>query len=208
MMTNKNTIEVNVYKYYNMTSKEINLNDVLCGRGGLTNSHVGNKKFRCIVAEYQIEYLKARKNDKKDIAQKIVVLIKDNGGRFLQRRAKSDAWSISSDKRAVEKTSQALREGLDVRHKTVRPRKRIRKQDTTREGSSMNNQDNLAKRITIDSPKVNEIHQEDVSDITLESTIHSFEPIFAFSQHTIMAPPGTFSLGIISENDCDTILPV
>jgi len=208
MITNENTIEVNIYKYYNMISKKINPNDILCGRGGLTNSHFGNKSFRCVVAEYQLEYLKARKNDKKDIARKIVAQIKENGGRFLQRRANSDAWSISSDKRAVEKTSQALREGLDVRHKTVRPRKWMRKRDTTREGSSTNNQDNLAKGIAIDSPKVNEIHQVDVPDLALESTIHSFEPIFAFSPHTIMAPPGTFSLGTISENDCDTVLPV
>ena len=162
-----------VYKYYNMISKEINLNDVLCGRGGLTNLHVGNKSFRCVVAEYKLEYLKARKNDKKDIARKIVARIKENGGRFLQQRANSDDWSISSDKKAIEKTSQALREGLDVRHKTVRPRKWMRKRDTTREGSSTNNQDNLAKGIAIDSTKVNEIHQEDVPDLALESTIHS-----------------------------------
>ena len=126
MITNENTIEVIVYKYYNnmISNKEINPNDVLCGRGGLTNSHVGNQSFRCVVAEYQLEYLTARKSEKKGIAQKIVARIKENGGQFLQRSSanNSDAWSISSDKRAVEKTSQALREGLDVKHKTVRPK--------------------------------------------------------------------------------------
>ena len=46
----------------NMTnSAKINRNDVLCGRGGLTNSHVGNKHFRCVVAEYQLQYLRAKK---------------------------------------------------------------------------------------------------------------------------------------------------
>merc|ERR1712195_181331 len=148
MGTNENTIEViDYYKYYNMISnKEINPNDVLCGRGGLTNSHVGNQSFRCVVAEYQLEYLTARKSEKKGIAQKIVARIKENGGQFLQRSVNnSDNWSISSDKRAVEKTSQALREGLDVKHKTVRPRTWIRKRDTTKEGSSTNDQDNLVK---------------------------------------------------------------
>ena len=105
-----------------ISNKEINPNDVLCGRGGLTNSHVGNQSFRCVVAEYQLEYLTARQSDKKGICQKIVARIKENNGQFLQRSANSDAWSISSDKRAVEKTSQALREGLDVKHKTVRPK--------------------------------------------------------------------------------------
>ncbi|OEU08006.1 hypothetical protein FRACYDRAFT_271819 [Fragilariopsis cylindrus CCMP1102] len=192
-----------------ISNKEINPNDVLCGRGGLTNSHMGNQSFRGVVAEYQLVYLTARKSEKKGIAQKIVARIKENGGQFLQRSANnSDAWSISSDKRAVEKTSQALREGLDVKHKTVRPRNKwIRKRDiTTREqGSSTNNQDNLVQGIVIDSPKVNEIHQEDLPDLAPESsTIHSFEPIFAFSPHTRMAPPGT-----ISENDeCDTVLSV
>ena len=183
-----------------ISNKEINPNDVLCGRGGLTNSHVGNQSFRCVVAEYQLEYLTARKSEKKGIAQKIVARIKENGGQFLQRSANnSDAWSISSDKRAVEKTSQALREGLDVKHKTVRPRTWIRKRDTTREqGSRTNNQDNLVKGIVIDLPKVNEIHREDVPGLAPESTIHSFEPMFTFSPH-----PGT-----ISENDCDTVLPV
>jgi hypothetical protein len=218
LITNENTIKVIVYKNYrndNMISnKEINPNDVLCGRGGLTNSHVGNQSFRCVVAEYQLEYLTARKSEKKGIAQKIVARIKENGGQFLQRSSanNSDAWSISSDKRSVEKTSQALREGLDVKHKTVRPRTWIRKRDiTTREvGSSTNNQDNLVKGIVIDSSKVNEIHQEDLPDLAPESsTIHSFEPMFAFSPHTTMAPPGTFSPGTISENDeCDTVLPV
>merc|ERR1712166_728289 len=198
MGTNENTTEViDYYKYYNMISnKEINPNDVLCGRGGLTNSHVGNQSFRCVVAEYQLEYLTARKSEKKGIAQRIVARIKENCGQFLQRSANSDNWSISSDKRAVEKTSQALREGLDVKHKTVRPRNKwIRKRDTTRDSSRTNNQDNLVKGIAIDLPKVNEIHQEDLPDLAPESTIHSFEPIFAFSPHTRMAPPGTFSPG-------------
>ena len=126
MIKRENT---NKHCEYNMTGAEINSNDVLCGRGGLTNSHVGNKRFRDVVAEYQLEYLKARKNDKKGIARKILARIDDNGGRFLQRNVSSNVWSLASEKRALEKTSQALREGLDVRHKTLRPRKQVRKRD-------------------------------------------------------------------------------
>ena len=46
-----------------------------------------------------------------------------NGGRFLKRSNNSDVWVEVTDKKATEKTSQALREGLDVRHKTIRPEK-------------------------------------------------------------------------------------
>lgn len=38
-------------------------------------------------------------------------------------------WVAISDKKAQEKTSQALREGLDVRNHKVRPSKQIRRDD-------------------------------------------------------------------------------
>lgn len=117
----------------NNDSDSISPNDVLCGRGGLTNAHVGNKFFRKIVDEYQHEYLTARKSDKKLISNRIVERIRGNGGRFLkqekkQRRAvegvpSCDVWIEVPLKKALEKTSQALREGLDVRNGTVRPGK-------------------------------------------------------------------------------------
>ena len=110
-------------------SSEIGEHDVLCGRGGLTNSHIGNKHYRQIVADHQGEYLKARKRDKIIIAQRIVSIVKGNGGRFLKRSADGESWVAVSDKKAQEKTSQALREGLDVRNNKVRPSKQIRRDD-------------------------------------------------------------------------------
>ena len=113
----------------NTASSEIAENDVLCGRGGLTNSHIGNKHYRQIVQDHQAEYLKARKRDKITIAQRIVAIIHDNGGRFLKRSADGESWVLVTDKKAQEKTSQALREGLDVRNKKIRPSKQIRRDD-------------------------------------------------------------------------------
>lgn len=91
--------------------------DVLCGRGGATNNHVGNRCFRQLVACNQSHYLLAKKRDKKLIARSIVDNIRKRGGRFLKREVKSgsDHWVDVGDKKASEKTSQALREGLDVR---------------------------------------------------------------------------------------------
>lgn len=112
----------------------INEHDVLCGRGGLTNSHIGNKHYRHIVADHQEEYLKARKRDKILIAQRIVEIVKENGGRFLKRAGERN-WVPVSDKKAQEKTSQALREGLDVRNRKLRPSKQIRRDDDSSEYS-------------------------------------------------------------------------
>lgn len=96
------------------TTNTINDSDVLCGRGGATNNHVGNKMFRSMVSEHQREYLSAKKKDKALISQRIVRLVREQGGRFL-RRTNDGLWTDVGNKKATEKTSQALREGLDVR---------------------------------------------------------------------------------------------
>lgn len=93
--------------------------DVLCGRGGQTNNHEGNKAFRSIVSRHQEEYLGSRKKDKAAIARRIVSIIHDNGGKFIAKNSATGKWEEVTDKKAQEKTSQALREGLDVRKKTT-----------------------------------------------------------------------------------------
>lgn len=114
-----------------MMATTIGSNDVLCGRGGATNVHPGNKRFRAIVAHYMPNYLAARKKEKSIIARQIVDQIKKQGGRFLKRSDGNDTWTEVSDKKATEKTSQALREGLDVRHKTYRLEKMSRRDSDT-----------------------------------------------------------------------------
>ena len=94
--------------------------------GGATNSHEGNKRYRTIVSFHQADYLSAKKKDKVLYAKKIVAIVKANGGRFLKQDSQHK-WVEVSDKKATEKTSQALREGLDVRNHTVRPRKLARR---------------------------------------------------------------------------------
>lgn len=101
--------------------------DVLLGRGGVTNANPGNLCFRNIVADHQNEYLVARKKEKVLIARRIVAIVKQNGGRFLQKTdASVESWVQVSEKRAIEKAAQALREGIDARNKTIRPNKQIR----------------------------------------------------------------------------------
>lgn len=109
--------------------------DVLFGRGGATNQHVGNQVFRDLVAEQMPAYLSARKKDKVEISYRIVAAIKHDGGRFLKCCPDGISWVEVSDKRAREKTSQALREGLDVRHRTFRTDKRPRQDSKSNENN-------------------------------------------------------------------------
>ena len=47
-------------------------NDILCGRGGGTNAHSGNIKFRRLVAAHKLRYLAASKSDKPNVARDVV----------------------------------------------------------------------------------------------------------------------------------------
>eukprot|EP00978_Attheya_sp_CCMP212_P021472 scaffold62739_cov50-Attheya_sp.AAC.1 len=103
---------------------EITANDVLCGRGGIANSHSGNKYFREVVKKHQDAYLSAKKREKPEIAGNIVHLIRQRGGRFLGKDKDSGKWVDSGFEKARDKASQALREGA--------PEIRIRKWEEAR----------------------------------------------------------------------------
>lgn len=210
----------------NTQTSNINGHDVLLGRGGLTNSHIGNKNFRLVVAEYQPEYLVARKREKKEIAKRIVDRIHSSGGRFLRKSPVSDVWSEVTYNKALEKTSQSLRESLDVRHKKFRPEKVIQ----PREGVEKNprKRARLVKGLVMESPKLTGMsgpsnfsaakpvpsniarassHRgaDDIPDLEAEEGLGSasskFEPFFNF-----------YSLGTeqtqISEDDCGNVLEI
>jgi hypothetical protein len=99
-------------------------NDVLCGRGGETNHHPGNIRYRSLVKAYQKLYLLAKRRDKPKIAQCIVVSVRGVNGRFLKRTKnvnKGSAWVDVGNVKAREKTSQALREGAPNLRDNVNP---------------------------------------------------------------------------------------
>jgi len=93
------------------SSFEITDSDVLCGRGGMTNHHAGNIFFRKLVRMKQETYLQASKREKASVARDIVSFIRNMNppGRFLKKDGNS--WKDIGDRKAREKTSQALREG-------------------------------------------------------------------------------------------------
>lgn len=88
--------------------------DILLGRGGSINSHEGNQVFREWVKARREEYnLAPNKAEKTRIARKVMDLVFNSGGRFLQKDPTTSAhcWVEVDDLRALAKTSQALREG-------------------------------------------------------------------------------------------------
>jgi hypothetical protein len=95
---------------------ELRKEDILCGRGAPTNWQPGNH-FLCDIAEkYQCKYMLARRTDKPEIANQIVQMVRDRGGRFLKpvktgdAKSKITCWQEISAERSYEKVCQHLRD--------------------------------------------------------------------------------------------------
>jgi hypothetical protein len=90
------------------------MQDVLCGRGGLTNQHAGNEWYRRLVQSNRALYKSCPKHTKLLVSKAILQAVQQQlpPGRFLEVNKKDDTgtWCEISYKRAVDKTSQALRE--------------------------------------------------------------------------------------------------
>mmetsp|Transcript_59563 Transcript_59563/g.69605 ORF Transcript_59563/g.69605 Transcript_59563/m.69605 type:complete len:755 (-) Transcript_59563:779-3043(-) len=100
-------------KSYQLTSiAEPGINDVMCGRGGGTNNHIGNRRFRMLVNTHKPRYFKAPKLDKPKVAREVMILWREQAppGRFLGRDSKTGLWNDVGDQKAREKASQCLRE--------------------------------------------------------------------------------------------------
>lgn len=94
-------------------------NDVLCGRGGRTNVHSGNRYFRILINLNRRKYLCAKKTDKPGISRSIVRDIRKRRGRFLKKDEGSGLWFDIGDNAAREKTSQALRQRASDYRKVI-----------------------------------------------------------------------------------------
>ena len=86
--------------------------DVLLGRGGGINSREGNVRFRDIVKEHKLDYMRAKKVDKPKVAVAVVRLWRklDPPGRFLEQTSGTSLYHDVGDKKAQLKASQCLRE--------------------------------------------------------------------------------------------------
>jgi hypothetical protein len=109
----------------NVPIREPGEHDVLLGRGGGTNNHSGNIKFRQLVNEHKLRYLFCPKMEKARVARDVVALwralappgrfLSCRGGEKMKREPRSvqdseNEWSEVGDQKAHEKTLQCLRE--------------------------------------------------------------------------------------------------
>ena len=76
--------------------------DVLCGRGGVAQKHVGNKTYRALVNLNKQLYASCRTTEKIKISRSIVAAIREQKGRFLEKDAHADTFHDIGDKKAVE----------------------------------------------------------------------------------------------------------
>lgn len=105
--------------------KQLNQNDVLCGRGSGPNDYSGNIKFRALVMDRRDEYLStSNRASKAKVAREIVEYVKrmNPPGRFLEQAdggvnvtnanggKNSPSWRMVSEEKALEKAKQALRQ--------------------------------------------------------------------------------------------------
>ena len=89
-------------------------NDVLFGRGKTNQEHSGNVLMRSIIADYIPEYQSATKAYKGRIPLKVVLRIKQGGGRFLKRDTDHGWWFEVSDEEARKKIVLSFRRAVSV----------------------------------------------------------------------------------------------
>jgi len=101
----------------NMVYVQISDLDVLLGRGGRSNHHPGNKRYREEVENFRRVYGTLETDaEKTETSQLLVDCIEKMGGRFLEENkeaGKSMGWYVVPNIVARRKASQALREDND-----------------------------------------------------------------------------------------------
>jgi len=96
-------------------------NDVMTGRGGGTNSHPGNIKFRRIVEDKKSTYQASSTKEKTDLTKEVVADWRalDPPGRFLERNSETGLWDDIGDSLARVKCSALFREKKSKKRKAT-----------------------------------------------------------------------------------------
>ena len=95
----------------NVEEADIAEEDILLGRGGKTNHHIGNARYLKIIEARQVKYmLIPSRTEKTEYAMKLVQTFRQEGSRFLKKDATTKLWNDVGDTKMREKVSQNLRE--------------------------------------------------------------------------------------------------
>jgi hypothetical protein len=108
------TVDSNEKPHQQITSEHVTgptPNDVINGRGQGVQRHPGNEKYRELVSRNKGLYATCPRSDKAKISRAIVAAVRQFGGGFLELDERSGEYFDIGEKKAVAKTSQALREG-------------------------------------------------------------------------------------------------
>lgn len=92
----------------------------MLGRGGRSNHHPGNKKYRAEVLKLQKWYKSSGKNKKTVLAQCLVDFVHSYGGRFVKQEKASGKWFVVNNEMARRKASQALRELMTMEERAAK----------------------------------------------------------------------------------------
>jgi len=113
------------------------VNDVLCGRVSGSLTHFGNETFRRIVLENKPLYSSSKKLEKIEISRSIVRTIQQMNppGSFLEYNDTKNLWVEIDEKRAVSKTSQALRESRTLNRNKLKEKNRNNSKEKNRNNS-------------------------------------------------------------------------
>ena len=112
-------------------------NDVLLGRGGRSNHHPGNKRYREEVCNLREWYgsIGDNKDDKTKLSQTLVDRIQSNNGRFLEKD--KEGWYVVPNVVARRKASQALREDDDPEKRAAKRQRFLAKRAALETDSSL-----------------------------------------------------------------------
>mmetsp|Transcript_32682 Transcript_32682/g.49256 ORF Transcript_32682/g.49256 Transcript_32682/m.49256 type:complete len:150 (+) Transcript_32682:130-579(+) len=104
--------------------------DVICGRGGRSHDHIGNKRFRSLVHVHLKSYaVSATKEAKSNIISKIVDMVQSqspNGG-FVKFDKSTRSWLEVGDHLAKEKVGQTIRNALHFNYQSSNKAKKRRR---------------------------------------------------------------------------------
>lgn len=149
-------------------------NDVLCGRGGGSQNHVGNKEYRAVISANKRSYIDSNRKSKGMIVHSIVnaVRLQNPPGRFLEKDSGSGLWNDIGDKRAFAKTCQAIREGAPkIRQEMNKMRTSEKKVSSTRrrlntEDSECSSTSLVAAKFTKEVKLTNSSHNDGKESVT------------------------------------------
>jgi hypothetical protein len=121
--------------------------DVICGRGRKIFMHIGNERFRKLVAGRLQEYSStSTKLEKSRIICEMVVHVRTNNphGGFVKMSTEDGRWYQLRDFLSREKTSQAFRDALSGQYRSTTESKKLRrsrmKHRTVSEGAQLKHQ--------------------------------------------------------------------